>query len=367
METESTPYTDYSTIYYSPQFAADCLGITTRALRSVEDEPGIDIRRIPSGTVPRRVYTPEDLFKIASIRRAKGLTKTLGRPVTISTFVQKGGTAKTTNAVNLAIYLGFMGLRVLIIDNDPQGDATQMLGYDPDLMPEELDELGIPADRAVVGCLGNLLSGIKSRFEQMTLDSIIMKPFGEYGPHIIPAEIYLEELEDGLNASANREFRYARFILKGRKGELPEADLRPYDVIIIDNAPSGSMMTHNSLVASDMILSPIRMDRFSTRALSRLGTKLKSFVEEYQRSPDVAAIPTMFIKNRPRAMAHLAKLEMMFPGKVTEGKLFHSEDYSKALEQGLPLLAWKGATENSAGAMRSVFAEILERLVVLSK
>lgn len=367
MEYESQPYPDYDTLYYSPQFAADCLGITTRALRSVEDEPGIEIRRINSGSVPRRVYTPADLFLIASIRRAKGLTRTLGRPVTISTFVQKGGTAKTTNAVNLAIYLGFMGLRVLIIDNDPQGDATQMLGYDPDLMPDELTELGIPADRAVSGCVGNLLAGIKSRFEQLTLDQIIKKPFGEHGPHIIPAEIYLEELEDGLNASANREFRYARFISKGRKGELPEADLRGYDVIIIDNAPSGSMMTHNSLVASDMILSPIRMDRFSTRALSRLGTKLKSFVEEYQRSPDVAAIPTMFIKNRPRAMAHLARLEDMFPGKVTEGKLYHSEDYSKALEQGLPLLTMKGASDNSAGAMRSVFGEILERLVTLAK
>lgn len=366
MEYEIPPYPNFDELFYSPQFAADCLGITTRALRSVEDEGGIEIRRITTGTVPRRVYTPADLFQIASIRRSKGLTRTLARAVTIATFVQKGGTAKTTSCVNLAIYLGFMGLRVLIIDNDPQGDATQMLGYDPDLTPEELQELGIPADRAVSGSIGNLL-GIKPIFQPIKLAEIIKKPFGEHGPHLIPAEIYLEELETGLNASANREFRYARFISKARKGELEEADLSGYDVIIIDNAPSGSLMTGNSLVASDMILSPIRMDRFSTRALSRLGTKLQSFVEEYQRSPEVAAIPTMFIKNRPRAMSHLARLEEMFPGKVTEGKLYLSEDYSKAMEQGLPLLTWKGASGNSAGAMRAVFSEILNRLVAIAK
>lgn len=365
MEYEIPPYPDFESLFYSPQFAADCLGITTRALRSVEEEPGIEIRRINSGSVPRRVYTPADLFQIAAIRRSKGLTRTLARPITISTFVQKGGTAKTTNCVNLAIYLGFMGLRVLIIDNDPQGDATQMLGYDPDLTPEELLEIGIPADRAVAGSLGNLI-GTKPIFEQVPMASIIKKPFGEHGPHLIPAEGYLEELELALSASANQDFRYSLFISKARKGALPNADLSGYDVIIFDNAPAGSLMTRNSLVASDMILSPIRMDRFSTRALSRLGTKLKSFVEEYQRSPEVAAIPTMFIKNRPRAMAHLGRLEEMFPGKVTEGKLYLSEDYSKAMELGLPLLTWKGASSNSAGAMRSVFGEVLNRMVALS-
>ncbi|MDX1366904.1 AAA family ATPase [Pseudomonas sp.] len=365
MEFESQPYTDYDSVMYSPQFAADCLGITTRALRLVEEEPGIEIRRVYGGSVPRRAYTPADLFQIAAIRRSKGLTKTLARPMTISTFVQKGGTAKTTNCVNFAIYLGFMGLKVLIIDNDPQGDATSMLGYDPDLTPEELAEIGIPADRAVAGSLGNLI-GTTNLFQQKTLDEIIKKPFGEFGPHLIPAEGFLEDLEVGINASANQDFRYALFISKGRKGDLPGVDLSGYDVIIYDNAPSGSLMTRNSLVASDLILSPIRMDKFSTRALARLGYKLKSFAEEYQRSPEVAAIPTMFIKNRPRAMAHLAHLEDLFPGKVTEGKLYFSEDYSKALEAGLPLLAWKGASANSAGAMRGVFGEILNRLLTLS-
>lgn len=91
MENTRPPYPNYDEIAYAPQFAADCLGISQRALRLVEEEPGIEIRRISSGSVARRVYSPADLFQIAAMRRSKGLTRTLKRPMTISTYVQKGG------------------------------------------------------------------------------------------------------------------------------------------------------------------------------------------------------------------------------------------------------------------------------------
>lgn len=361
MVDESYPYTDFTTLHYTPKFAADALGISSRALRLAEEEPGVVIRRDTRSSVPRRLYEPADLFTIAATRRAKGLIKKLNRQITISTFVQKGGTAKTTCCVNLGIYLGLHGHRVLIIDNDPQGDATSMLGFDPDLEQSELTELGIPTDRAVNGHLGNLI-GVNDYFTPQTLEQVIKKPFGEHGPHLVPAEVYLAQLEVFLSASQNRDLRYASFINKAKKGLIPGIDLSVYDVILFDNAPSDSVMIGNSLVASDLILSPIRMDKFSTRALARLGQRIKSFIEDYDRAPDVVAIPTMFIKNRPRAMTHLAKLEELFPGRVTESKLYFSEDYSKALEYGIPLLLWKGASSNSSGAMHQVFSEVLERL-----
>ncbi len=56
------------------------------------------------------------------------------------------------------------------------------------------------------------------------------------------------------------------------------------------------------------------------------------------------------------------RLSELFPGKVTEAKLFFSEDYSKALEDGVPILAWRPGSENSLGAMRQVFGEALERI-----
>ena len=338
-------YANFDEILFSPAYAAECLGISTRALRSFEDEEGVEVRRKSRGTVSARVYTPADLFKIASIRRSKGLTRTLHRPLILSTFIQKGGTAKTTTSVNFAMYLGFKGLRVLVVDNDPQGDATSMFGYDPDLTEEEVIEAGLSADRFVKGSLGNVI-GISSLFPAMPMSEVVKKPFGEFGPHLLPAEIGLEDMEIALSAANNADFRYAHFFNKGRKGELKQADLSCYDVILIDN-----------------VLCPIRMDKFSCRALERLAGRLSTFAEEYQRCPQVAAIPTMFVKNRPRAIAHIAKISEMFPGNVTDSKLFQSEDYGKALELGLPLLAWQSASENSAGALRLVFGELLDRLL----
>lgn len=116
------------------------------------------------------------------------------------------------------------------------------------------------------------------------------------------------------------------------------------------------------MVASDFIVCPVRMDKFSFRALTRLSEKISAFQDDFQRAPEIIAIPTMFIKNRPRAQANLTRLSELFPGKVTDTKLFFSEDYSKALEDGVPILAWRPGTDNSVGAMRRVFSEALERI-----
>jgi len=358
---ESYPFTDFDSLYLPPQFAADALGVSLQTLKAAEPDLGVDIRRVLRGTVSARVYTPADIFKIAALRREKGLTKNLSRPITVSTFVQKGGTGKTTCSVNLALSFAFAGYRTLLIDNDPQADASSMLGYDPDLTPAELEEVGVPADRAIDGHFGNLL-GVSNMFPPLPLDKVIKKPFGEYGPHLIPAEESLDDLDVALGAANNSDFRYASHIVKARAGQLPACDFSGYDVIIFDNAPSGSLLTRNSMVASDFLVCPIRMDKFSFRALTRLAGKLAAFQEDFQRSPEIVAIPTMFIKNRPRIMTNLARLSELFPGKVTDSKLFFSEDYSKALEDGVPILAWKAGSDNSLGAMRQVFAEVLQRI-----
>lgn len=365
MERDSLAYTDYDGLFLPPQFAADCLGLTTRTLKTIEDENGLKISRIARGSVAARAYTLADIFQIAAIRREKGATRGLARPLTISTFVQKGGTAKTTCSVNLGLYLSLCGLRTLIIDNDPQGDASSMLGYDPDLTGEELEEIGIPASRAVEGHFGNLL-GLSNLFQPMTLEQVVKKPFGEYGPHLIPAEESLDDLDIALDAANNSDFRYAAFIQKARKGLVEHCDLSAYDVILFDNAPSGSRLTRNTMVASDMLLCPVRMDKFSFRALTRLANRLAAFQEDFQRAPAICAIPTMFIKNRPRILANLLRLSEVFAGCVTEERLYLSEDYSKALEENLPVILWRGASANSAGAMKSVFSEILGRLRTLA-
>lgn len=70
-EEDTVNYTDFDTLLYPPQFAADCFGLTTRRLKDIEDENGIEIRRVPRGTVTSRAYTLRDIFDIAALRRAK--------------------------------------------------------------------------------------------------------------------------------------------------------------------------------------------------------------------------------------------------------------------------------------------------------
>ncbi|MGG4660493.1 AAA family ATPase [Pseudomonas vlassakiae] len=363
-EEESVYFTDFSTLLYPPKFAADCFGLTTRRLQDIEDENGLEIRRIARGTVPTRAYTLSDIFDIAAIRRSKGQAKGLPRQVVISTFVPKGGTGKTTVTVNLAIYLQMQGLRILIIDNDPQGDSSSELGYDPDLSRSDLESMGIPPERYVEGNFGNLLSPeLRGRqFEPMPFEQVVKKPFGENGPHLIPADAYLEDLVVALDAENNMDFWYADWLERARSGEIPGIDTSGYDVILFDNAPTASRLTKNSIVASDFVICPVRMDKFSFRALMRLNEWMVRFAKAYRRSPVVLAIPTMFIRNRKRILNNLVVLNDLFPGRVAEEKLYYSEDYGKALDQGIPLIVWKGATNKSIDSMRSVFSEALQKV-----
>lgn len=362
-------FVDFDTLLYPPQFAADCFGLTTRRLKDIEEEHGVDIRRIPRGTVTSRAYTLKDIFDIAALRRSLGQSKGIARQFVIATFVQKGGTGKTTTAVNLAISLQIAGLKTLIIDNDPQGDTSCMLGYDPDLSPEDLEDMQIPADRIVDGHLGNLISGMlrMKPFESKSLADVIKKPFGENGIHLIPADTYMEDLGVALDAADNSDMWYAQWIEDAKSGKIPNCDLSPYDVIIFDNAPSGSRLTKNSVAASDLLLCPVRMDKFSFRALLRLHDWCARFAKAYKRAPAITAIPTMFIRNRPRLLNNLVALNELFPGRVTEEKLYFSEDYSKAMEEGIPLILWKGTGSKTLEAARHVYTEILEKIRALSK
>lgn len=357
-------YVDFSQISYSPQFAAETFGLSTRRLKDIEEENGIEIRRVPRGTATARVYGIADLFAIAAMRRQLGHSKRLNRQIVVSTFIPKGGTGKTTTAVNTAIAAQFAGMKTLIIDNDPQGDTSSLLGYDPDFGPEDLEEMGIPTDRLVDSHLGNLVSPLlrSKAFEQKTLGEVVKKPFGEDGIHLIPADASLEDLGVWLDASNNPDMWYARWIQKACAGEIPGCDLSVYDLIIFDNAPAGSRITKNAVAASDLLLCPIRMDKFSLRALLRLNDWCARFAQEYSFSPAMMAIPTMFIRNRPSLYNSLHRLNALFPGRVTEEKIYVSEDYTKSLEDGVPLLLWKGATAKSLAPVRAVTTEVLEKI-----
>lgn len=362
-------YADFNHTLYHTNFVAESLGLSAQRLKGIADDSDLDIQRVMRGTVPSRAYALRNIFDLAAFRREKGHTKGLARQIVVSTFVQKGGTAKTTTAVNFAIYLQMCGLRVLLIDNDPQGDSSCMLGFDPDLMPNELAELGIPVNRFVDGNLGNLITPLlrMSPFNPKPLSEVIRLPFGENGPHLIPAENQLDDLGFALDAANNSDWWYSEWIKEASAGRLPGCDISQYDVIIFDNPPSANRLTKNSIAASDLLLCPVRLDRFSFRALSRLNDWIVRFSSDYKWQPSVAVMPTMFIRNRNRLLANLMLLNELFPGKVTEGKIFYSEDYAKAMDQGFPLMLWRHANSKTLECAREVYGEILDHMRALAQ
>lgn len=157
----------------------------------------------------------------------------------IVTFVnQKGGVGKTTTAVSLAAALGRRGQRVLLVDLDPQANATSALGVDA-------------RDRDGV---------YEALLEEIAAESCVMES-GEKGVDIIPASAALAGAEVELVPVMARERRLTNALNPLRKS---------YDWIFIDCPPSLGLLTINALTASDSVLIPVQCEYMALEGLSRL-------------------------------------------------------------------------------------------------
>ena len=152
---------------------------------------------------------------------------------------QKGGVGKTTTSVNLSACLAYIGKRVLLVDTDPQGNATSGGGIEK----AEVDE-----------CIYDIL------VEDVEPRQVI-KPTAVENLFIIPATIQLAGAEIELVPTISREVRLKR-ALETVKGE--------YDYIIIDCPPSLGLLTINALTASDAVLIPVQCEYYALEGLSQL-------------------------------------------------------------------------------------------------
>ncbi len=154
---------------------------------------------------------------------------------------QKGGVGKTTTAINLGTALAAVGERVLIIDSDPQGNASTGLGVLPQMRKKSLYDV--------------MIDGVS--IDQVVLETAVPNLF------LAPAEADLSGVELELGQTPRRAYRLRDALTPLRAGPA-------YDYVLIDCPPSLNLLTVNAMTAADAVLVPLQCEFFALEGLSQL-------------------------------------------------------------------------------------------------
>ena len=266
------------------------------------------------------------------------LTRLLGRPQArtadsgpamarvIAFANQKGGVAKTTTTLNLGVALTEQGLRVLLVDLDPQGNLTMSQGWNPDEI-----------DRSMFDVLVHRLP-ITEIVRSNELDVAV-------------SSIDLAGAELALSSMIGRERALDKALLPVRE---------EYDYILIDTPPSLGLLTINALVASDGVIVPVQCEYLSLRGLVQLENTLTMIRENL--NPKVAIqgiLPTMYDKRLLHSKEAVEILRENFGDLVLNTKIRKTVRYAEAPVKGQSVLKYDPSGE-AAGMYRDLAKEVLD-------
>lgn len=251
--------------------------------------------------------------------------------ITISVTNQKGGVGKTTTAVNLAYYLAKSNKRTLLIDFDPQGNATSGMGIDK-------QDLRLTMADVVMG--------------HATLNQIIMKTAYK-NLTIAPTTSYLADTEVQLGQA---EKRFSRL-----KSAIDEVD-GDFDIIVIDNPPSLSLLTVNGLVAARYVLLPVQAEFYALEGLGQLLETMKLVRKAMNPTLDLLGVLTTMMDSRTTLGGQVhEEIKKHFPGKVFETIIPRNIRLAEAPSHGLPIGAYDRFSKG-ARAYKSFAKEVIGRV-----
>ena len=248
----------------------------------------------------------------------------------ISVTNQKGGVGKTTTAVNLAYYIAKMGKKTLLIDFDPQGNATSGLGIDKQGLKNTVAE--VAAETA--------------KLDDIVLDTPYKNLF------IAPAASYLANTEVQL-AQAEGRFTRLKNAIEASKAE--------YDVVIIDSPPSLSLLTVNGLIASNYVLLPVQAEFYALEGLGQLLETMKLVRKGMNPTLELLGVlPTMMDSRTTLSGQVHEEIKKHFPGKVFTTIIPRNIRLAEAPSHGLPIGVYDRFSKG-ARAYKAFAKEVIER------
>ena len=250
----------------------------------------------------------------------------VGRIIAIAN--QKGGVGKTTTSVNLSACLAHIGKKVLLIDTDPQGNATSGVGINKG---------------DVQRCIYDVL------IDDVDIKDVIL-PTNVENLDVIPATISLAGAEIELVSTISREVRMKHAIQESK-------DL--YDYVIIDCPPSLGLLTINALTASDAILIPVQCEYYALEGLSQLLSTIRLVQKHLNEDLMIdGVLLTMFDARTNLGIQVIDEVKKYFQDKVYKTIIPRNVRLSEAPSHGKPIIVYDS---KSRGA--EVYLELAKEVV----
>ncbi|MDO4536564.1 MAG: AAA family ATPase [Coriobacteriales bacterium] len=243
---------------------------------------------------------------------------------------QKGGVGKSTTAINLAACLGDLGKRVLVVDLDPQGNATSGFGVDKDKLEADVYD---------------------SLMNDVPLSEVVV-PSPVENVDVAPATIQLAGAEIELVSVMARE-SVLRYVLDAVRDR--------YDYVFVDCPPSLGLLTVNALVAADSLLIPIQCEFYALEGLSKLLESMRMVKGRLNRELRIfGVVMTMFDARTTLSRQVVAEVRDYFGEQAFDTVIPRNIKLSEAPSHGLPANLY-APTSAGAQAYAKLAQEVIER------